>query len=293
MSEAQLFKQMELGTLIASEVLPKVAKEYRKAALEGGAYELALKGLTVTEGKFLTQSQKAGDKIFKGGFSVGLAKLYDDLAKLLRDMGPQLEKFGDLFGRVFKGLAHAILVLEPLLKVLIDNLEIAFGAAMIYKISTFATATQVALRKAFLPIFAAVAAVEELASLMNDKLVGGIERSLGFQVNLKDGTTSAFTEKDGKLIAGETTAYGYKGNKNTLDTLSQLNPTRAQAIGSLSGAFAPVAKSFSYYGDMLGFGAAQPQQNVTVHNTFPNVDLDTYNQIQQQSMFSAMMPQTK
>ena len=199
-SEAELFKMMEQGQLVSSEVLPKVAAELKKAALEGGAFDKALKGLRVTEGQMITESQRAGNKIFKSGFSEGLSELYKTIGDLLKDAGPQLEKLGAIFGKVFKGIAHALRVVEPYLKLVIDNFEVLFGAGMLFKIK----AMGLALARTFLPLTAAVVAAEELASLMSDKLVGGIEKQAGMQINLMNRTTSGLKEKDGKYYKSGT-----------------------------------------------------------------------------------------
>lgn len=137
MSEAELFKQMEQGKLLASEVLPKVAAEYKKAAKEGGAYDTALQGLRVTEGRLITQSQKAGDTIFKSGFSEGLSDLYETISELLKDAAPQLRKIGHVFGLVFKGLARALEILTPILSAAIDHMGTLFGAFMLSKMGGF------------------------------------------------------------------------------------------------------------------------------------------------------------
>lgn len=192
---------MEAGQLVSSEVLPKVAAELKKAALEGGAFDKALKGLRVTEGQMMTDSQRAGNTIFKSGFEEGLSQLYKTISELLKTSGPQLEKIGSIFGKVFKGIAYAIKLLEPVMKVAIDNFEVLFGALAIYKLQAFATAANMSLARAFLPITVALAAAEELASLMSDKLVGNIEEKIGMQINLGDKTTSKLTERDGKLFA--------------------------------------------------------------------------------------------
>ena len=200
-SEAELFKLMEQGKLLSSEVLPKVAEEFRKSALAGGAYGQALKGLRVTEGQLVTEGQRAGNTIFKSGFEEGLSQLYKTISELLKTSGPQLEKIGSIFGKVFKGIAYAIKLLEPVMKVAIDNFEVLFGALAIYKLQAFATAANMSLARAFLPITVALAAAEELASLMSDKLVGNIEERMGMQINFGDKTTSKLTERDGKLFA--------------------------------------------------------------------------------------------
>lgn len=197
---------MEMGQLVSSEVLPKVAAEFKRAAIEGGAYEKALKGLRVTEGQLITQSQRAGNTIFKSGFSEGLSELYKTIADLLKDSGPQLEKLGKIFGRVFKGIAHAIRILEPFLKAVIDNFEVLFGAAALSRVAAMSSAMgglAAAMARAFLPLTAAVIAAEELASLMSDKLVGGIEKKMGKQINFLDKTVSDLKrDKEGNYLNG-------------------------------------------------------------------------------------------
>jgi tape measure domain-containing protein len=283
MSEAELFKQMEQGNLVSSEVLPKVAAEYRRAAEAGGAYALSLKGLRVTEGKFLTQTQRAGKTIFNSGFEEGLSKLYITLSQFLEDAGPQLKKLGQIFGAVFKGIAHALLVVEPLIKVFIDNMGLAFGAGMLYKVTTFTAAVRTALMTAFLPITAALAAMEELASLFNDKLVGSIERSLGMQVNLMTGKTRNFSEKDGKFTD---TGEGISSKFAEGFTLRNMFPAVSGTSDLIGGA----------YDKMFG-STDKPQQapitnNVTNNNTFPNVGEDTFNRITSQAYNGAMKSQS-
>ena len=192
---------MENGQLVSSEVLPKVAAELKKAALEGGAFEQALKGLRVTEGQMITESQRAGNKIFKSGFSEGLSELYKTISEILKNAGPQLEKLGDIFGKVFKVIAHGLRVIEPYMKIAIDNFWTLFGAASIARILTMGAA----LRTAFLPLTIAAAAAEELASWLSDDIIGVAEMATGKQVNLRDMTESTIIKKDGKFFKGDTT----------------------------------------------------------------------------------------
>lgn len=215
---------MENGQLVSSEVLPKVAAELKKAALEGGAFEQALKGLRVTEGQLITESQRAGNKIFKSGFSEGLSELYKTISEILKDAGPQLEKLGNLFGKVFKGIAHILKVIEPVLKVFIDNFGILFGAASIARIGMMSTA----LKAAFLPLTAALFAAEELASLMSDKLVGVTEAKLGYQMNVVKGTTTDLIRReDGSFVNGASSSADpanlKKMTKEDWDKLSAYN----------------------------------------------------------------------
>lgn len=200
---------MEQGQLVSSEVLPKVAAELKKAALEGGAFDKALQGLRVTEGQMITETQRAGDTIFKSGFSEGLSNLYKTISEILKTSGPQLEKLGRIFGKVFDGLAYSLKLLEPIMKVTIDNFELIFGALAIRKIQVFAKTiqsaaltTNLALAKAFLPITLAVAAAEELVSLFSDKIVGNLEEASGAQFNILTGKKTDIISKNGKLYNG-------------------------------------------------------------------------------------------
>ena len=236
LSSAELDKQMSLGKIISSETLPLVAKELRKAAMAAGAYDKALKGLVVTEGRMITESQRAGKKIFESGFSEGLAKLFDTISKVLKNSGPQLEKLGRVFGQVFKALAHALRLLEPIMKIFIDNFEIMFGVAALKTLAVFATAVNISLAKAFLPITLAVLAVEELITLMSDDLIGVTEDLMGKQFNILTRESSPFTKKDGKYIRGETkekvkdkTGEGF--SSAMADTPFFLRPTTAAFYG--------------------------------------------------------------
>ena len=98
-NEAQLFKMMERGELLASDVLPKVAEEFRRTAREGGAYEEALKSLRTQKGRFVTESQRAADTIFKSGFEEGLAELYGELQNQLGETGKAQEDMGKIIGK--------------------------------------------------------------------------------------------------------------------------------------------------------------------------------------------------
>ena len=196
----ELFKMMEMGQLGAEYILP-FTRALRSLSSEGGALEKALKTLRVEENRLINQSKLAGDKIFKSGFSEGLSELYKTISEMLKDAGPQLEKLGDIFGKVFKVIAHGLRVIEPYMKIAIDNFWTLFGAASIARILTMGAA----LRTAFLPLTIAAAAAEELASWLSDDIIGVAEMATGKQVNLRDMTESTIIKKDGKFFKGDTT----------------------------------------------------------------------------------------
>lgn len=216
-SEAELFKLMEQGKLVSSEVLPKVAAELRKSALAGGAYELALKGLRVTEGQFLTETTRAGNTIFKSGFSAGLSELYETLSETLKDSGPQLEKIGKIFGVVFKTISKGIEVVAPLMRFFIDHIEVFLGLKVASTVATMSKAfggLGAAIRVAFAPLAAGLFVMEEIASLMSDKLVGNLEAAAGMQFNMTDGSLSNLVkDKDGDYIKSGKTGTLFGGNE--------------------------------------------------------------------------------
>lgn len=200
-TEAELFKLMEQGKLLSAEVLPKVAKEFRSAAMEGGAYQRALNGLRVTEGQFITQVQKSGNIIFKSGFEKGLANLYKTLQRILKDSVPQLEKMGRIFKEVFDTISYGMELIAPVVRTVVDNFEYLFGAVMLGKLKTFAAALNVA----FLPFTAALFALEEIVSLMNDKVVGALEAKMGSQFNFTTLSSSGLRKnKEGKFVRDNT-----------------------------------------------------------------------------------------
>ncbi len=222
-SEQELFKMMEQGQLVSSEVLPKVAKEFRKAATEGGAYALALQGLRVKEGQFMTGMQRAGKTIFNSGFEEGLSNLYGTLSEIFENSGPQLKKLGKIFGDVFNAIATGLKVLEPVMKFAIDNFYTLLGAKAIHTLLSFQSILHKASwsmaaswARAFAPISLALVAIDELYSMIDDTKIGLIEKTYGKQINLLKGTTSDFVEKDGKFYAKDSSFKGFNDKKSPL-----------------------------------------------------------------------------
>lgn len=209
MTDAQFLKAMETGKLMSAEVLPKVSKELYKASQAGGAYEEALKGLRVQKGKFITESQRAADTIFKSGFEEGLAALYKELSEQLSDTGKSQEDLGNIYKRFFQLVKGFVKVVTPLLSAFIqvaskgvDLLaQSAEGWGKFFSIlhnnspvlTTVALGIggiSLALKSLYGKVILVLGAFQELASLFDDKLVGALEKKLGRQMNLLTGETS-------------------------------------------------------------------------------------------------------
>lgn len=219
--EKELFKLMEQGKLIASEVLPKVGDEFKKAARDGGALDQALKGLQVTKGQFKIQGDKSLDKVFDSGFEKGLSELYKTLSEELADSGKTLEDTGNIYNKLFRSIAVGIKAVTPFLKATIqiiskmaDTLELsAKGWAMMYdglgkihpllpKVAAGIGLIGLAMKSVVGKVMLGIGAFQELISLFDDKLVGKFEVEMGKQFNFATGMTSGLTaDKDGNFFA--------------------------------------------------------------------------------------------
>lgn len=186
---------MEQGTIVSAEVLPKVAKEFAKAARQGGALAEALKTVRVQQGKFFTQSQKAQNTIFKSGYGEGLASFYETMITILKDSEPLLRTIGDLFRQVFKIAANSIkLLVTPLqsLGFIFDKLIPSFDATDKFANSTMPKLISFSLLLLtpwgrLLSMFIAVqATLEEIFALTNKGVVGQIERDLGYDIGIAE-----------------------------------------------------------------------------------------------------------
>lgn len=275
---------MEKGQLASSEVLPKVAKEFRKAALEGGAYNKALQSLRVTEGQFITGVQRSAKTIFDSGFEEGLSELYKTLSNILQNSDKELKKLGDVFGKVFKGIAYMFKVLEPLMKAFINNMELIAGAWAlngIYKLSQGFKILGMSIRAAFLPMAAGLAVAEELISLFSDDIVGVLESQAGMQINLKDQTTSDLYKKDGKLFtkSPEDMMSGWKDTLNFVDKVGQWSPMNL---------FNPLNDKSPLRTMFIDKPQGQPAANVTQYITIDapseQVAMDTYHRLTNEAL---------
>lgn len=279
----EMNKALELGQITAKEMIPKLIPLMNQLADKNGALATQLDTAQTAQNRFNLVAQEGADTIFQGGMEEGLKEFYKTLSELLKDAGPQLKKIGHAFGVFFKGLSHAIKMIEPFLKILIDNMGLLFGGAMIMKIGAlgkaitlFATGAKISLASAFWPITLALAALEEMASLMSDKLVGTLESSLGMQINLKDGTTTGLTR-------GEDGGYYSEG-------------------GSESNYFAGLIKNLPAFrimggvSDYLSRGSSTTSSSsttVTNNNTFQVSNRKEFEDIQNSQYAAAMGPQTR
>ena len=192
-SEKELFKMMEQGTIVSSEILPKVAKEFAKAARQGGALGEALKTVRVQQGKFLTQSQKAQNTIFKSGFGEGLSSFYQTMIRAFKDLDPVLKILGKTFKLLFSTVAEALNMLIQPIKVLgnlvdtlydLDKTSSHFAENTTPKLVAAALLMSTAWGKVLVKFLAIKAIYEEIIGLTNKGVRGQLERDLGIDIGV-------------------------------------------------------------------------------------------------------------
>lgn len=122
-----LWKAMENGQLLAEEVLPKVAKEYAKAAREGGALEKAVKRVAVQQQRFLNMVTVISDEIFKSGFGEGMAVWFKEMSDSLKKLLPTFRTFGRIFGNFIKGITVPLKFVADTLAMIGDALSVIFN----------------------------------------------------------------------------------------------------------------------------------------------------------------------
>lgn len=125
MSEAQMFKQMEMGKLLAEDVLPKVAKQYSKVARENGALEAASKKVNSEYNRFLNALTELKLQLFQGGFGQGMVSVFKTLTNMMSSTS--MLQIGAVFGGMLAGVADAVYGLTLPFRMLIDLFNALFG----------------------------------------------------------------------------------------------------------------------------------------------------------------------
>lgn len=128
-TEKELFKQMEAGTVMAAEVLPKLAKEYRKAAMANGAFGAASKKTRAELNRFMTQLSLIKNEIFTGGFGEGLSYMFKGMADLLKSSRALATMFGVFLKSAIGTLTVPFQILGVLLKHTTEAFDLGEGSA--------------------------------------------------------------------------------------------------------------------------------------------------------------------
>tara|TARA_Y100001956_G_scaffold4944_1_gene4446 strand:+ start:5644 stop:6570 length:927 start_codon:yes stop_codon:yes gene_type:complete len=104
-TEAELFKMMEQGKVLAKDILPAFAKQLRQTAHDGGALTHALdNNLSVAIGKATFNLQQMSNAIFTGGLKDALKLVLDNFNLL----APKTKDLAFLLGKTLGGAVTAV-----------------------------------------------------------------------------------------------------------------------------------------------------------------------------------------
>lgn len=102
-SEKELFKMMERGELIASEVLPKVSKEFAKSARSGGALGMMLNTNEKAMQRMKNEFTKFKKALFDTRFNAATVRFYETLIDSMKVLTPLMKGLGNFLGGLVDG----------------------------------------------------------------------------------------------------------------------------------------------------------------------------------------------
>jgi tape measure domain-containing protein len=129
MSEAEMFKQMEMGKILSADIMPAVAKEFARSAREGGALEAATKKTRAELNRFKNALIEVQNAIFTGGFGEGLAYMFKGMAELLKSSQSLATMFGVFLKSAIGTLTVPFQILGVLLKHTTEAFDLGEGSA--------------------------------------------------------------------------------------------------------------------------------------------------------------------
>lgn len=195
MTPAEFNKAMENGKLVPSELLPKVAKEFKKAANQGGAFDEMLKNSSKRLQLFQNAAADWKDEIFKGGFGDALNWVFDGFAKILANTKPLARAIGSVLKGAMTTLTIPMKALGNILEVIamtldemgiksisLDGTFTKLVGAIVGVTSAIKLLGNTALAswaKVLLPITAVILGLEELHAAFSDKKFGVFDAARG------------------------------------------------------------------------------------------------------------------
>lgn len=174
---------MERGELLASETLPKVAKEMARSARAGGALAQAMQSNRAAMGRMKTQWQLFTDAMFKAGIGDLMTELFDTASNALVALRP-LAVF------ISSTLSNAISTATKPIRVLVDALaRLSEMAGVTFPDKFSATGGQIIGTLA--GIAGAIFMAKGLSKLI-DKLVGKLRHLSGTAAKVSEAARGGF-----------------------------------------------------------------------------------------------------
>lgn len=220
-TSAELDEMMKQGKL-TSEYIKPLIDEIGKLALANGAYEKALKKLGTVENQLKASGGYAAARIAEAGFTEGLIKLYSELMGAMEDNGTTLDRLGNIYNKVFTGLAALVRMVTPLFESFVAVLNTVVEHPFIPSIALitaglwaaakaaggFGLALKAALRGPMVVISAFLGLVQEAMAIFDADLIGIGENAKASKED-RDIAAAHFaqsagraTDADKKLLAG-------------------------------------------------------------------------------------------
>ncbi len=247
MSEMEMFKLMEQGKLLAVDVLPKVAKQMKIMANEGGALDEKLRSVRVTQGQFTNELQLAQDKIFRTGYDDGLAGLFKTMTTSLSDNGKTLERIGKVYEKVFNGISHVVVWATQFIQSFFRVLETGWDVIqwgidnpiksilltlplLVMGFKTLGAAIMAAFRTPLAVITLVVGLIDEIRAYFDDDVKGLFDKGLTpEQSKIEHANRRAMfgraTDADRKLLASQGMSTGIDSYEQRYAELAGVSKT--------------------------------------------------------------------
>lgn len=115
-STAQLFKMMENGELVASEVLPKLSKGLQAMARDSGGFAAGMKASGREMSRFGSMFEQSIGDSFGAGLERGLAEFFKYMTAITKQSGPVFRTIGRVVGGLLEFIGVAALAIKQIFR---------------------------------------------------------------------------------------------------------------------------------------------------------------------------------
>lgn len=119
----QLFKMMENGELISSEVLPKLSKGLQAMARDSGGFAAGMKASGREMSRFGSMFEQSIGKSFESGLERGLAEFFKYMTAITKQSGPAFKTIGRIVGALLEFIGVTALAIKQIFRPFIILLD--------------------------------------------------------------------------------------------------------------------------------------------------------------------------
>ena len=199
MSTKELNKALEQGQITAKDMLPKLIPIMDKLATKNGALAKQLENAETAQNRFNLVAQEGADTIWQGGMADGLKTMFQSLTEMFVNSGPQLKRFGSIFGSLFKLITKGLEVIVPIIGFAVDHFGALVGTYMVSRVfvmisaitkmtkamAVFGTVSSVAWAKFLAPITGLLASfglIDDWLAQFDRTKMNSDEKERGYQI---------------------------------------------------------------------------------------------------------------